>query len=386
MNPEEEDVALKLLHTADWHLGRRFPGFKRDDRDDELRLTRARLEAVDRILDLADQWRVDAVLCAGDLFDDPEPEAQWWEPLVERFRARSRIERPIFLLPGNHDPLTPRCVYSADHPFRRALPEGVHVVDRDDYVFELGPEAVLYAACCGSRAGERDLALALPQREDGDERLRIGMVHGQTLDVPGRPHFPVALDAAVRRGFDYLALGHNHGFREVTAGASPIVYPGTPEPTRFGEQGAGHVAIVFFPRGRRSTVHKQRVGRWTWREETVTDLATLRQLGGENLERCVLRLVLDLEVGMREYDEVESILEKLGGTEAAHGRAGILEVDRSRLRMAAGGAEEFPPNLPPVLEAAVERLRAREASPEGRERDVARRALFHLYKLVREGE
>ena len=37
--PEADDVALKLLHTADWHLGKRFPGFAEAD---ETRLTRAR--------------------------------------------------------------------------------------------------------------------------------------------------------------------------------------------------------------------------------------------------------------------------------------------------------------------------------------------------------
>ena len=65
---QETDVALTLLHTADWHLGRRFPAFERDQ---EQQLTRARLDAVGRILDLAESRNVDAVLCAGDLFDDP---------------------------------------------------------------------------------------------------------------------------------------------------------------------------------------------------------------------------------------------------------------------------------------------------------------------------
>ena len=69
---KENDVALTLLHTADWHLGRRFPAF---DPEQELRLTRARLEVVGRILDLAHSRAVDAVLCAGDLFDQPAPES-----------------------------------------------------------------------------------------------------------------------------------------------------------------------------------------------------------------------------------------------------------------------------------------------------------------------
>ena len=60
---EEPDVALKILHTADWHLGLRFASVAPEQ---EVRLTRARLEVVSRILDLADSRNVDAVLCAGD--------------------------------------------------------------------------------------------------------------------------------------------------------------------------------------------------------------------------------------------------------------------------------------------------------------------------------
>ena len=75
-------MALTLLHTADWHLGRRFPAFEREQ---EQQLTRARLDAVVRILDLAESRNVDAVLCAGDLFDDPAPEEPWWGGVLREF-------------------------------------------------------------------------------------------------------------------------------------------------------------------------------------------------------------------------------------------------------------------------------------------------------------
>ena len=38
-------MALKILHTADWHLGRSFPLFAEEDQP---KLTRARIEAVDK--------------------------------------------------------------------------------------------------------------------------------------------------------------------------------------------------------------------------------------------------------------------------------------------------------------------------------------------------
>jgi DNA repair exonuclease SbcCD nuclease subunit len=371
-------ASLTLLHTADWHLGRRFPTL---DEADERQLTRARLDVVDEILGKAEYYDVDAVLCAGDLFDDPQPAEEWWKGLAECLERHADAARPVFLLPGNHDPLTAHSVYAAEHAFRRLLPEPVHVVDRDDFTFDLGPHAVLYAACCRSQAGEKDLALGLPAREDGDERLRVGMVHGQTFDIEGyQTNFPVATDAPARRGLDYLALGDTHGFRDVTPEAeAPIVYPGAPEPTNFGESDAGYVAIVRFRRrGRRPIIRRERVGRWRWRRETCRRPEELRSLrDGEELDNCVLRLTLDMTVSLAEYEEVESILAALGGTAATSGRVGILQVDRGELRLGSAGREDFPDELPAALVAVVDRLR------EHPDVDLARRALYHLYKEVK---
>ena len=146
---EGTDVALKLLHTADWHLGLRFAAVAPEQ---EVRLTRARLEVVGRILDLADSRNVDAVLCAGDLFNEPRPEEEWWKGLLREFQRRSWT-RPVILLPGNHDPLTQNSIYAPQDPFRRGLPAYVHVVDRDDFTFELGTDCrrVRYALPLASR-------------------------------------------------------------------------------------------------------------------------------------------------------------------------------------------------------------------------------------------
>src|SRR5262249_45941984 len=249
---EGDDVALKFVHTADWHLGRRFPSFEAAD---QLKLSRARLEVIDRILGVGEQTGADAILCAGELFDEPDPGKEWWEPLLEKLR-KLRSAPPIFLLPGNHDPLVPASVYHADHPFRRGLPAWVHVVDRDEFEHVLSPDAVLYSAPCRSQAGQKDLALSLPGRAAGDERIRIGLVHGSTFDIDGcQMNFPIARDAVLQRGFDYLAIGDTHNFREVPPGArAPTVYPGAPEPTTFAEVDAGYVAVVFVTRRRRAIV------------------------------------------------------------------------------------------------------------------------------------
>ena len=380
---QETDVALTLLHTADWHLGRRFPAFERDQ---EQQLTRARLDAVGRILDLAESRNVDAVLCAGDLFDDPSPDESWWGGVLREFGQRDWT-RPVILLPGNHDPLMPKSLYYPSHPFRAGLPAYVRVVDRKGWELSLGDGAVVLASPCMSRAGQTDLAASLPEREAGDERIRIGLVHGQTFDIEGhQTNFPIASGTAADRGLDYLAIGDTHAFREVEPdAAAPTVYPGAPEATNFGERDTGNVALVFFPRDRRrrAMVRPEAVGHWTWREETCTSLAALRVLLADpNLRRTVMRLVLDMELPMAEYDEAERLLGALSGSMAASPKVGVLTVDRGRFRLAADAPIEFGAHLPEAVRATVERLLTRAAT----EPELAGRALHHLYRLVQETE
>jgi DNA repair exonuclease SbcCD nuclease subunit len=375
---EEQDVALKILHTADWHLGRSFPAFAEED---QRKLTLARSDAVGKILGVAESYAVQAVLCAGDLFDDPLPSDAWWRELLHLFERRNWKNRLVFLLPGNHDPLWPNSVWAADHPFRRGLPAWVHVVDRDDFEFQLSDEAVLYASPCRSKAGADDLALRLPNRQPGDKRIRIGLAHGQSFDMPGhQTNFPIASDAAQQRGLNYLALGDNHGYKELPPKTCPAVYPGTPEADTFQKTDGGVVAVVFFSRQGIPTIQKEKVGRWHWKEVCCRSLDELEQLRKEDLKDCVLRLTFAMEVNLRERERVDSIIQELKGTEAAHAKIGVLHCDVSGLEMAASGADFDAYILPDVLKSVVARLQAQAAERQG---DVARRALYHLYKTLR---
>src|SRR5262249_20648939 len=158
------------------------------------------------------------------------------------------------LLPGNHDPLQTNSVYQEQHPFRQALPKWVHVVDRDGFEFSLNDDAVLYATPCRSVAGQEDPTLKLPLRAPGDQRVRIGMVHGNTFDMEGHQNnFPIAPDAAHRQGLDYLAIGDHHSSRRIEGvGGGVMVYPGTHEPLSFGESESGNVAVVSITKHRKS--------------------------------------------------------------------------------------------------------------------------------------
>lgn len=375
----EDDIMLKLLHTADWHLGRLFRSFPEEG---ALKLSRARLEVLDRILLAADRYAVDAVLCAGDLFDEPNPAKEWWEQAATRLMKHSSSKRPIFLLPGNHDPLTADSVWAEGHKFRRLLPEWVHVVDRDSFEYTFANGAVLYAVPCMSRAGQRDPTDSIPSRAVGDERIRIGMVHGSTFDAKDwQTNFPINPDAVLIRGLDYLAIGDTHGFRFVPPHREhpPTIYPGAPEATAFDEKNPGNVAVVFINRQRVATVRQERVARWTWEEQNITTLDDLRSLvRRSDLDDRVLRLRINMQVSAPEYDEAELLLDELQGTAARHARVGVLDLDRQGLELETATVDQYCVDLPEVLRSAVTRLKSVAEDPA--QRLVAERALFHLYR------
>jgi DNA repair exonuclease SbcCD nuclease subunit len=209
-------------------------------------------------------------------------------------------------------------------------------------------------------------------------------VHGSTFDaVDCQTNFPIAKDAALRRGFDYLAIGDTHSFRNVPEDARPpVVYPGAPEATTFGEHGAGNVVTVFVTRSRKVDFRPEKVAAWTWTQKTARSLDELRELHADSkLAKCVLRLTVEGRFAATEFEEAERILINLKGTSAVHGRVGVLQLDRDRMVLETRGIEQAFSGMPAVLRATVQRLQQLEA---GDKPEVARAALYHLYKLVRE--
>ena len=380
MTLNEEDIVLKVLHTADWHLGKRFRTFGQN----ETKLRRARLEVIERILSLAERHAVHAVLCAGDLFDDPMPDQAWWQGLADLFRKKAWKDRPVFLLPGNHDPLLADSVWAMEHKFRRSLPDWVHVIDRELVEHPLPGNGVLYAVPCRNKAGQADPTETIPKRQAGDERIRIGLAHGSTFDLADcQVNFPIHRDAALRSNLDYLAIGDTHGFRFVPPDRKlqPTVYPGAPEPTAFDEVAPGKVAIVFFNRRREARVQDEHVAHWMWEEITVRNLLELQAVASRSdLANRVMRLHVEMSIPPREMEDAERLLENLTGTEAKPGRVGILDLHRDGLVLDTSDPTSLA-ELPELLQEAAKRLKALESDP--RQAETAKRALAHLCRLAR---
>ena len=86
-------MTLKILHTSDWHVGRRIRG---RDRSEEHRAVLAELT------DIARSNSVDLTLVAGDLFDVSSPTPQS-EQIVFRALLDLADVSPVVIVAGNHD-------------------------------------------------------------------------------------------------------------------------------------------------------------------------------------------------------------------------------------------------------------------------------------------
>ena len=221
---------MKLLHTADWQLGLRlnFVGG-----DAAARLRAQRFETIERLAVLARERSVDAVVVAGDVFDDNGVGASTLQQAREALRS---FDVPVVLLPGNHDPAT------EDSALGRLgdLGPHVHVALTEAPIFLDGLE--IHPCPLHSRHQYDDSAAHLSAR--GDSRaVRVAVAHGgahgfgETVESPNR----IDVDAVIAKGFDYLALGDWHGLYRVNERAW---YSGALEATRFKEKRPGFALLV----------------------------------------------------------------------------------------------------------------------------------------------
>ena len=85
---------MRILHTSDWHIGKRLSG---RDRLDEQRA------ALDEIAAICDAEKVDLVLVAGDVFDTFLPSAEAEDAFYSAAKKIAGADRCMLIISGNHD-------------------------------------------------------------------------------------------------------------------------------------------------------------------------------------------------------------------------------------------------------------------------------------------
>lgn len=313
---------VRFLHTGDWQLGmtRHFLA-----PDAQARYSEARLDAVRSIAELAARQRCSFVVVCGDVFESNHLDRQ---VLVRSLDAMAAFDVPLYLLPGNHDPLNAGSVYRSA-TFSDHCPPQVVVLDSSDAVAVPGVDVELIAAPWDSKQPLDDLvaqACAGLSRTDSCYRVVVG--HGAVDAGAPSPDDPslVGVDAAedaIRSGcIHYVALGDRHSTTEV-GGTGRIWYAGTPVVTDYDEVEPNNVLLVELDRDTVS-VQRSRIGTWQFVRSAFdvnsrAEVDSVRDWldGITDKRRSVVKMSFVGTLNLTEKSRLDAVLEHFAGLLAA---------------------------------------------------------------------
>ncbi|MXW16597.1 MAG: exonuclease SbcCD subunit D [Gemmatimonadetes bacterium] len=270
---------VKILHTADWHVGRTLRGHGRADEHRAV---------LDEIVAIAQNHAVDLVLVAGDQFDRTVPTPESEQIVYDALLRLARTGAQVVVIAGNHDnprrltairPLLDLAnIVSASHVtppdqggvVRLATPSGetacialfpfqskrgivkaeaLMTGDPDDHQKEYADRCrrIADALCAGFSADTVNLVVAhltvVGAATGGGERTAHIFDYYVPADI-----FPAATH--------YVALGHIHRPQRIP-GRCPIRYAGSPFALDFGETHGEHsVALIEAEAGKPASVER----------------------------------------------------------------------------------------------------------------------------------
>lgn len=275
---------MKVLHTSDWHVGKRIGRY---DRSDEYRAV------IDEVAGIADREAVDLVLHSGDVFDRPVPPIESLEiGLRGLVRLSADGHRPVVAIAGNHDSAG---LFEALAPFLRGqnihlvgdikrpdaggvldietpggravvscfpfLREGraFHVWDEVSEHYKLYADRLraiseAYSAYAGNQVGTDAVQFLVAHFLVGGVKVHgHGAPRGERSLHMGEAY--TATSEAIPPGPQYVALGHIHAPQPVPGARVPAEYAGSLLELDFGEAGEEkRVVIVTVEPGRPATV------------------------------------------------------------------------------------------------------------------------------------
>lgn len=275
---------MKVLHTADWHLGKRLDRFSRLEEQ---------VLVMNEIVQIADEQNVDLVLVAGDLFDNFNPSVEATELFYKTLKRLSlNGKRPVIAISGNHDspslidapdPLARECgIILIGHPKAKVHPfelEHFKISKSAEGFIELKfknqdfPVRILHTPYANeirlkeyfgeNKEEELNRVLAENWRKIADEfcdenGINLLMTH-LYMNKKGAPILeepegekPIKIGNAdlvfsdiIPCQIQYTALGHLHGFQNIGTDEKPVVYSSSPLCYSFSEAGqTKYISII----------------------------------------------------------------------------------------------------------------------------------------------
>lgn len=373
-------MSVRFLHTGDWQLGMTRHFFSEGVQE---RFAQSRFDAIRELGRIAKEEDCQFMVVSGDVFESNLVDRKTVSRALE---ALKDVPVPVYLLPGNHDPLNAASVYRSA-TFLERKPAHVHVIENTSPI-RIDAEIEIVGIPWRSKRPLQDLvALTVGKLEPVVDRLRLCVAHGIVESLAPNPDDPAlislhAAESAISQNkIHYLALGDRHSLTEV-GGSGRIWYAGTPEPTDYNEVKPGFALVATIDQ-KGVTVKGVNIGRWKFIEReqvylnTREDIEVLRSwledLEGKDQAVVKLRLVGALSLSL--YGELEELI--------SHAREimGAVEIRMNNLVVIPEDADFSDLGFSGFADCTVEQLRS-NVKGSGPDAVTSRDALALLVRLA----
>lgn len=374
---------MKFIHTADWHLGMQAHFLPDEPR---ARFTEDRFAAVRAIGELAKNEDCSFVVVAGDVFESNLVDRS---VIARALEALSTFTVPVFLLPGNHDPLDASSVYESQEWLDRC-PDIVTVLRGPIPVAVNGGAVEVVGVPWLTKRQLGDPVTAGYEAEALSEKpTRVVVGHGIVDELSANRDDPSLIEAAGIRNtissgtVSYLALGDRHSVTDIPDSGGRAWYAGTPVSTDYGELEPNDVLLVELD-GESCTVERRNVGSWTFTREEfdlngAEDVDKLESWLSAQPEKqsTAVKLTLRGALGLAENARLEDLLEHYSLTFAS-----LNKWERNTDLVIAPSDEDLSElDVSGYVREALDELAA-EAGSEGENAGTSRDALNLLYRLA----
>ncbi len=364
---------LKILHTADIHLGARFSGL-----GDRGAVQREQLRAAfKKVIATALDERVGIVLIAGDLFDSNQQPQRDVDLVLEQFGVLNRGGIPVCIVPGTHDPLDSSSIYRKVD-FEERCPN-LTVFAGEEMSFKEYPELDLTVYGKPNLSNRSYSSPLKGLKVATSSRFHVAMAHGSFYipDKTAEDDHVFTLEEIRESGMDYLALGHWH--RAYGCSDKPRAWYSGPPEWIPDQRERGAVLLVTLTDSGEVTVEPREIGVRGCDEveidmSDIQDRAMLEEricagASGDLVRKVTLKGLRDAEL-MVSTEDLETGLGQgffhLSVEDRSHPTAGQVSEDAERL----------------IRNRFIRLMNERIEGLEGEERDIAENALQYGIALL----
>ncbi len=372
----------RFLHTADWHLGMTRHYLKEGEQE---KFAQARIDAIRKLGEVATSEACEFIVVSGDVFDSNQVDRK---TVVRALEALGSIQVPVYLLPGNHDPMNEASVFRSQ-VFLNHKPDNVHVLEGETPIEVVKGVEIIGAPWMAKKIVHDPVAQTCSGIEPG-RGLRICLAHGMVDKLSPSPDDAglISLEDAenlISEGImHYLALGERHSVEEVGS-TGRIWFSGSPEPTAYREPRPGYVLVVDLDQ-KSCDIKEVDIGTWKFVEERKRldnddDLMALEERldSIDNKERTIVKLRFEGTLNLTQRARLHKILDHIQDLLAA---LEIREKDIGKELIVIPDDTDFEDlSFSGFADKALGRIRE-QAIQEGEDGEIARDALALLVRLA----